>query len=76
MRRFRVQPVPSACLVSVRRERADDAPGIECRDTSGLSVAFKSGAVTGMLVAGLALLAVVVYYSVLTVHLGYEPGST
>ena len=29
---------------------------------SGLSVAFKSGAVTGMLVAGLALLAITVYY--------------
>ena len=32
----------------------------------GLSIAFKSGAVTGMLVAGLALLAVSVYYYVLT----------
>ncbi len=42
---------------------------------SGLSVAFKSGAVTGMLVAGLALLDVAVYYAVLTTYLGYEPGS-
>ena len=32
---------------------------------SGLSVAFKSGAVTGMLVAGLALLAIAVYYFIL-----------
>ena len=32
----------------------------------GLSIAFKSGAVTGMLVAGLALLAVAVYYYGLT----------
>ena len=31
----------------------------------GLSVAFKSGAVTGMLVAGLALLAIAVYYFLL-----------
>ena len=31
----------------------------------GLSVAFKSGAVTGMLVAGLALLAIAVYYLLL-----------
>ncbi len=31
----------------------------------GLSVAFKAGAVTGMLVAGLALLAIVIYYIVL-----------
>ncbi len=30
--------------------------------SSGLSIAFKSGAVTGMLVAGLALLAIAVYY--------------
>ena len=31
----------------------------------GLSIAFKSGAVTGMLVAGLALLAIAVYYYLL-----------
>ena len=39
----------------------------------GLSVAFKSGAVTGMLVAGLALLGVAVYYALLTAGLGYKP---
>ncbi|MDA9753138.1 sodium-translocating pyrophosphatase [Candidatus Pelagibacter sp.] len=33
--------------------------------SEGLSVAFKSGAVTGMLVAGLALLAIAVYYLLL-----------
>ena len=33
--------------------------------SEGLSVAFKSGAVTGMLVAGLALLAIAVYYYLL-----------
>ena len=31
----------------------------------GLSIAFKSGAVTGMLVAGLALLSIAVYYYLL-----------
>ncbi len=41
----------------------------------GLSVAFKSGAVTGMLVAGLALLGVACYYMLLTVGFGYEPAS-
>ncbi|WP_029029348.1 sodium-translocating pyrophosphatase [Salinarimonas rosea] len=41
----------------------------------GLDVAFKSGAVTGMLVAGLALLGVAVYFTVLTRGLGNEPGS-
>mgnify|MGYP000379107257 FL=1 len=32
---------------------------------NGLSIAFKSGAITGMLVAGLALLAIAVYYFIL-----------
>ncbi|WP_449256638.1 sodium-translocating pyrophosphatase [Bosea sp. (in: a-proteobacteria)] len=41
----------------------------------GLDVAFKAGAVTGMLVAGLALLGVAVYYGVLTSGLGFEPAS-
>ena len=41
----------------------------------GLDVAFKSGAVTGMLVAGLALLGVTIYYAVLTKALGHSPSS-
>ncbi len=41
---------------------------------AGLEIAFKSGAVTGMLVAGLALLAVAVYYAVLVFGLGYAAG--
>ncbi len=39
----------------------------------GLSLAFKSGAITGMFVAGLALLGVAVYYAVLTGPLGKAP---
>ncbi len=39
----------------------------------GLSMAFKAGAVTGLLVAGLALLGVTIYYFVLTGYLGYAP---
>jgi K(+)-stimulated pyrophosphate-energized sodium pump len=39
----------------------------------GLSVAFQSGAVTGMLVVGLALLGLAGYYVLLTVGLGLDP---
>lgn len=41
----------------------------------GLSMAFKSGAVTGLLVVGLALLGVAAYYGLLIGVVGYEEGS-
>ncbi|MEP3278527.1 MAG: sodium-translocating pyrophosphatase [Stappiaceae bacterium] len=41
---------------------------------AGLAIAFKAGAVTGMLVAGLALLGVAVYYFVLTDLMGFANG--
>jgi K(+)-stimulated pyrophosphate-energized sodium pump len=40
---------------------------------AGLEIAFKSGAITGMLVAGLALLGVAVYYYILTNIMGMSP---
>jgi K(+)-stimulated pyrophosphate-energized sodium pump len=39
----------------------------------GLDIAFKAGAVTGMLVAGLALLGVTIYYFILSGPLGFKP---
>ncbi len=42
---------------------------------SGLDIAFKAGAITGLLVAGLALLGVAGYYMFLTGAMGYEPAS-
>lgn len=40
---------------------------------AGLDIAFKSGAITGMLVAGLALLGVSIYYLILTHFMGLQP---
>ncbi len=41
----------------------------------GLEISFKAGAITGMLVAGLALLGVAVYYAILIGPMGLEPNS-
>ena len=57
-------------LVSVRANvRTTQAASFSL--ASGLSVAFKAGAVTGLLVAGLALLGVIIYYMILTQGMGY-----
>jgi len=41
---------------------------------AGLTLAFRAGAITGLLVAGLALLAIAVFYWVLTVQMGRTVG--
>lgn len=41
----------------------------------GLAMAFKSGAITGLLVVGLALIGITFYYWLLTGPLGFEPTS-
>ncbi len=43
--------------------------------SAGLDIAFRAGSVTGLLVAGLALLGVAVYYYVLTAIMGHAPTS-
>lgn len=59
-------------LVSVRANvRTTQAASFSL--ASGLSIAFKAGAVTGLLVAGLALLGVAIYYVILTGAMGYGP---
>ncbi len=42
---------------------------------AGLSIAFRAGAITGLLVAGLALLGVTIYFLILINVLGYDPAS-
>ena len=61
-------------LVSVRANVRTTQAASESL-AAGLSMAFRSGAVTGMLVAGLALLSVAVYFAVLIYHLGLSPSS-
>jgi K(+)-stimulated pyrophosphate-energized sodium pump len=61
-------------LISVRanvRTAQAASEGLE----KGLSLAFRAGAVTGMLVAGFALLGVTVYFTILTLGMGYDPTS-
>jgi len=61
-------------LVSVRANVRTTQAASESL-AGGLSMAFRSGAVTGMLVAGLALLAVAVYFAVLVDGFGLSPDS-
>jgi K(+)-stimulated pyrophosphate-energized sodium pump len=62
-------------LVSVRANvRTTEASKTSLQ--AGLSMAFRAGAVTGMLVAGLALLSVTVYFLVLTGGQGFAASET
>jgi K(+)-stimulated pyrophosphate-energized sodium pump len=61
-------------LISVRANVRTAQAASESLE-KGLSLAFRSGAVTGMLVAGFALLGVSVYFTILTGPLGYDATS-
>ncbi len=60
-------------LISVRAN-VRTAEAARSSLAAGLNIAFKSGAVTGMLVAGFALLGVTGYYVILTELMGFGPG--
>ena len=60
--------------VSVRAN-VRTAQGASLSLARGLDISFKAGAITGMLVAGLALLGVAVYYLILTGPMGHDPSS-
>jgi K(+)-stimulated pyrophosphate-energized sodium pump len=61
-------------LISVRAN-VRTAQGASESLARGLDLAFRSGAITGMFVAGGALLGVAGYYAVLTLGAGFEPTS-
>ena len=61
-------------LISVRAN-VRTAQGASESLARGLDLAFRSGAITGMFVAGGALMGVAGYYIVLTAHMGLEPTS-
>jgi len=61
-------------LISVRANVRTAQAASESLD-KGLNIAFRSGAITGMLVAGFALLGVSIYYWILTGPMGLDPTS-
>ncbi len=61
-------------LISVRTNVRTAQACSESLD-KGMSMAFRSGAVVGMFVAGFALIGVAGYYAVLTLGMGYDPTS-
>jgi K(+)-stimulated pyrophosphate-energized sodium pump len=57
------------------RSNVRTAAAAETGLQQGLTIAFRAGAITGMLVAGLALLAIAVFFYVLIGPMGLEPNS-
>ena len=66
-------PGSLAMFTTIRRANVRTAQAAIGSLAGGLELAFRAGAITGLLVAGLALLGVTIYFAILTHGLGLAP---